>query len=266
MEWRCEWCGKPHEENDPPCDNCGHGSFERAVVPTKDISDGEQEAALVWVCTECGREHPKHSPPCSRCGNHDLEQSRLTLDDSTIGSPSYWDLASRTYVLAAAVIVILAGVVVLGLAGGVSIPGLSDGGVPGDSSQINGASLDEAEAAYLAALDRERRARDTEPFERSEELDEAAAAVTEEWVLAEYENEAIDEARIDQALSGICSSPPAPEVFVVPDDRVGEDPGAAMIDYRLADADGAVFTTGDRIGIDTHAGPDGKLFVSVVVC
>ncbi|MFC7058003.1 hypothetical protein [Halovenus salina] len=70
MEWRCEWCGKPHEEDDPPCDNCGHGQFEKAVVRQTDLSEeGSQEATIVWVCPDCGREHPKHAPPCSRCGN-----------------------------------------------------------------------------------------------------------------------------------------------------------------------------------------------------
>ena len=70
MEWRCEWCGKPHEENDPPCDECGHGSFERAVVPTGPEGDGE---TLLWICPECGREHVRNNPPCSRCGNMTLE-------------------------------------------------------------------------------------------------------------------------------------------------------------------------------------------------
>ena len=70
MEWRCEWCGKPHEENDPPCEDCGHGSFERAVVPVGPEGDGE---TLLWICPECGREHVRNNPPCSRCGNMTLE-------------------------------------------------------------------------------------------------------------------------------------------------------------------------------------------------
>jgi ribosomal protein L40E len=85
MEWRCEWCGKPHEENDPPCDNCGHGSFEKAVVRRTDLSEGSDEAStVVWVCTECGREHTKHSPPCSRCNNATLERQEKTLSDEEL--------------------------------------------------------------------------------------------------------------------------------------------------------------------------------------
>jgi len=91
MEWRCEWCGKPHEENDPPCDNCGHGSFEKAVVRRTDLSESDAEAStVVWVCTECGREHTRNSPPCSRCNNATLEREKKTLsdDDLTAGPNS----------------------------------------------------------------------------------------------------------------------------------------------------------------------------------
>ncbi|MXR52865.1 hypothetical protein GRX03_14785 [Halovenus sp. WSH3] len=82
MEWRCEWCGKPHEEDDPPCDNCGHGSFERAVV--RQGSAGEENSTVVWVCTDCGREHTKHSPPCSRCNNGTLERREKTISDDEL--------------------------------------------------------------------------------------------------------------------------------------------------------------------------------------
>jgi len=83
MKWRCEWCGKPHEENDPPCDNCGHGSFEEAVV--RGAPDGDSEnSTIVWVCTDCGREHTKNSPPCSRCGNAKLERTEKVVTDENL--------------------------------------------------------------------------------------------------------------------------------------------------------------------------------------
>lgn len=72
MKWRCDWCGKPHERNDPPCDNCGHHSFEKAVVPT--VSDGGSDGPIEWICAACGRSHPRNSPPCSRCGHTTLEK------------------------------------------------------------------------------------------------------------------------------------------------------------------------------------------------
>ena len=85
MEWRCEWCGKPHEADDPPCDSCGHGSFERAVVQQTDLGGGgDPDTMTVWVCTACGREHPKHSPPCSRCNNATLEREQKRVDESNL--------------------------------------------------------------------------------------------------------------------------------------------------------------------------------------
>lgn len=83
MRWRCEWCGKPHDENDPPCDNCGHGKFEEAVVQQPGAGDG-QDSMLVWVCTECGREHTKNSPPCSRCNNATFERREKVVTDADL--------------------------------------------------------------------------------------------------------------------------------------------------------------------------------------
>jgi len=82
MEYRCEWCGKPHPEDDPPCDNCGHGSFERAVVPAAPEGDGEGPA--VWVCTDCGREHPRNNPPCARCNGMDFERRSQAFEDGEV--------------------------------------------------------------------------------------------------------------------------------------------------------------------------------------
>ncbi|PSP40179.1 hypothetical protein BRC66_04265 [Halobacteriales archaeon QH_2_66_30] len=103
MQWRCEWCGKPHEENDPPCDNCGHGTFEKAVVRQTDLGDGENDPALMWVCTECGREHPKNAPPCSRCGSVSLEKRRQEIDESELTAPGYLELVNAGDVPLAAV-------------------------------------------------------------------------------------------------------------------------------------------------------------------
>lgn len=83
MQWRCEWCGKPQESDDPPCDNCGHGKFEKAIVRQPAESDGPR-STTVWVCTACGREHTKHSPPCSRCGNATLEREEKVITEGDL--------------------------------------------------------------------------------------------------------------------------------------------------------------------------------------
>ncbi len=84
MEWRCEWCGKPHEEDDPPCDNCGHGKFEKAIVQQAAGTRDDPDSMTVWVCTECGRNHQKNSPPCSRCNNATLRRETVTIDESNL--------------------------------------------------------------------------------------------------------------------------------------------------------------------------------------
>lgn len=149
MEWRCAWCGKPHESDDPPCDECGHNSFERAVVQGADV-----DSTVAWVCTQCGREHPKHNPPCSRCGNQTLERRDITVDDAELAAPGYRDLLTPTYVAAIIGVAVLGGVLLLGLAGVISLPGMAPGvptvsDVPGNASHLGDVPLAGVEDAYL---------------------------------------------------------------------------------------------------------------------
>ena len=78
MKWRCGWCGKPQERNDPPCDNCGHHAFEKAVVP---LAPESGTGPTVWVCESCGRSHPRNRPPCSRCGHTKLKKEVQSRED-----------------------------------------------------------------------------------------------------------------------------------------------------------------------------------------
>ena len=146
MKWRCEWCGKPHADNDPPCDNCGHSSFERAVVPMGPEST-EGSTRPVWVCPECGREHEKHSPPCSRCGNATLEQREREYDGvETVGSTGYLDILDRRYTAGFAAVGVLLLVLGLGAAGVVDVPGIgtpSPPDAPGSAEEWRGLPLAE---------------------------------------------------------------------------------------------------------------------------
>lgn len=83
MKWRCEWCGKPHEVDDPPCDNCGHSQFEKAIV-RQTAPDEDRRTTTVWVCPDCGREHPKNSPPCSRCASGPLQRQEKYVDEDNL--------------------------------------------------------------------------------------------------------------------------------------------------------------------------------------
>lgn len=64
MEWRCANCGEPHQRNSPPCHECGHMRFERAVV------------RLEWECDECGELATTDVEPCERCGNESFTRRR----------------------------------------------------------------------------------------------------------------------------------------------------------------------------------------------
>lgn len=264
MEWRCEWCGKPHESDDPPCDNCGHSSFERAVVPAKDISEGQQEAAIVWECTACGREHPKHSPPCSRCGNSTLEKSRLELDDDELTSPGYLDLVTPRYVVAAVVTLLVAGFVLFGLIGTSALPGLGDS-TPGDPDELDGMALGPAEDQFLDAFNDHRAEADSTALDRDDELDDIATTLNRGQVELLYEDEPFEPGMTVARLRDTCGASPTTEAFAVEPDTIDGDVAGAMIDAR-ADEDGLVTATGDQFGIDTHAGPDDRLIATVIVC
>jgi hypothetical protein len=157
MKWRCPECGKPHERNDPPCDNCGHHKFERAVVPVAE-GEGDHET-YVWVCTECGREHQRNSPPCSRCGNHDLERREQVFDAAELETRSYLELVGRFELAAAAALVVLLAVIGLGATGVIALPGFGPptvADVPGNATGVDGVAFDdvESELATIYAADR----------------------------------------------------------------------------------------------------------------
>lgn len=263
MEWRCEWCGAPQEEDDPPCENCGHGSFERAVVPAKDINDGEQEAAIVWECTECGRDHPKNVPPCSRCGNPTLEQTRLELDDEELASPGYLDLITPRYAVAAVAALLLAAVVFYGLFGVSSIPGIGSD-APGDPDELDGMALAPAEQAYLDEVNERRETAGAQRLERTDELDEAATAFNQQGVAHVYEDQ--DPAEPPQQLFDVCEYEPGIADFWIPNTQIDDDVAAVLLNYSVQQDGNLTTYEADRVGLDTHASPDDHLFVTVFLC
>ena len=113
MRWRCEWCGRPHEEDDPPCEGCGHFKFEEAVQQVVD-PDAVSETTE-WTCAECGRLHPKNSPPCSRCGHMTLEARAIDWDERTPNSDAggYLDVGRRYVVLGVAAVAVAGAAAVL---------------------------------------------------------------------------------------------------------------------------------------------------------
>jgi len=274
MEWRCEWCGKPHEEDDPPCDNCGHGMFEKAVVRQTDLSgEAGPEATTVWVCTECGREHTKHSPPCSRCGNAKLEQQESRVDESELSAPGYTDLLTPQYAAALAVVGLLAVVFVLGVTGIVDVPGFPDNdvpdvdNVPGNATQSEGVALADVESAYVTEINDRREADDLAQLERTGGLDEVATFYNQRAVKQVFGNGTLPSAdRVGDLLGGECDTRAESGFTFVTQNGTTD---ATTLGTRLADSiqESQLQPAQEAtlIGVDVHAA-NGDLFLSHLVC
>lgn len=275
MKWRCEWCGKPHDENDPPCDNCGHGSFERAVVQQTDLAEGGgREETIVWVCPECGRAHPKHNPPCSRCGHPTLVKERQTVDDSELSAAGYLDLLTPRYALGIVAGIALAALFVLGLAGIVPIPGLSDGGVPtvadvpGAAETADGLSLSTVEAVYIEELNAARAEAGYDALTENERLGKIATFYNQRRVKAAYDTGSTpDRDRLRSLLSESCSGQIV-QITVPPAVDRGDYESASALGSALAaqTLSGGLLESQHRTGVDVHVAPDGMVYLTQYAC
>ncbi|ELY42388.1 hypothetical protein [Natronorubrum sulfidifaciens] len=274
MNWRCTWCGKPHESNDPPCDNCGHNTFEKAVVregddepavsPTETVDTG---TTYVWACPNCDREHVKNNPPCSRCGNPDLEKTEQTYDDVArdLETPSWLEVA-RPYAPVFVVVAVIAALFATGIIPLSVIPGLgapSPPDAPGEGTEAAGIDLEATEREVHDRLEADRDA------EASRAYDDDLAAY------AEYMNRAFVAVDYDDA-SPAQVTPSEFGVDCQRDPIAGRaEPTLTITDYddesTLADdiADGLRENTGgseyDREGLDIHV-VDGSVYVFYAAC
>jgi hypothetical protein len=280
MEWRCEWCGEPQSANDPPCPNCGHGTFEEVDDPTDDQQD---VTTSVWVCTSCGREHPKHSPPCSRCGNMEFEHRERDLEaiEAELDVGGYLDVASPRYLVGFIIAAVAIAVLALGVAGVIDLPGAggevpSVADVPGNDTIVDGYELDVVEDAYVAELNA-RRAEGGQPrLERASALDTVARYANRRRVAEVYEDrEPVAGDELAQVANPDCGDTIQWQKTDVALDR--QDDGsladvdsptdlAAMLVDAMERRDGLPQSSNDAVGVDVHVGPDGRLFVTQMSC
>jgi len=272
-KWRCAWCDKPHDRNDPPCDNCGHHKFEKAVVPVAP-EDPDHQREPVWVCPECGRVHQKNSPPCSRCGNAELER---TIPDEAdyadeLGGTSYLDLLNARYAVGLVVALVAGSVLLLAALGVVTLPGMSD--VPGSATEYRGVDLGETEAAFVTELNDRRVEASLPEYGGNEDIFAAARLYNQGWVseLAGTGSRPSDQ-RLGSVLDGTCGGEVAGLTAFAASfdegDAALDSPGAlgsALVDEYTAETDGFAEPENRLLGVDAHAGPDGGVFVTVVVC
>jgi len=273
MDWRCEWCGKPHDENDPPCDNCGHGSFEKAVVRQTDPAETSgPESTFVWACTECGRTHTKHSPPCRRCGNHKLVREEQFVDDSELAAPSYLDLLTPRYALGLVVVLALAGLFVSGLTGVIDVPGFGNdvpdvSNVPGDADSAGEMGLAAVESAYLDAVNDARANGSDGEVTREKRLDEVATFVNQRFVKSEYgDGSPPSRDRVEELVGDSCADGFAVEFETLQRSDYGTAAGLGEA-FASETTDSEIRAPSvTTVGIDTHTAPDGTVFLTQIVC
>jgi len=279
MEWRCKWCGKPHEENDPPCDNCGHSKFERAVEQMgPETTDGPQDP--VWVCTECGRQHTKNSPPCSRCGNINLEKRQPDWDElDDLGGTTYRDVLEPRYVAGYIVAAILGGILVLGYFGVIQVPGIGPAPqppvpeVPGEGEQVGDLSIGAVEESYIEQLNEQRTAAGDGVLTNDSDLAWYSAYVNKRSVDAtDGDGEDLTQEEVNQIREYCDRRPLVTAYSVFPSGTVTDFENESALANALLDGlsdenrQTLLSESRERIGVDVHVGQNDRVFVTVAAC
>lgn len=289
VKWRCTWCGKPHAENDPPCDNCGHNTFERAIVRADEegdrgsTTDSESELTdagtvdtgpdYVWACTNCGREHVRNTPPCSRCGNPDLEKVEQTYEGLERDlETSSWLAVAKPYLPLLAVIGIVIALFATGIISPSILPGIgppSPPDAPGEGKEAAGIDLEATEQAVHDRLETERNASDSRRY------DDGLASY------AEYQNRMLVDIEFDDGEpntvnpdefgnrcgdSSVVSAQAILSDLSVQEYTDESDFGDAIATALLSQFGEDMRTGYDAEGLDVHSAPNGDVYVFYSAC
>lgn len=274
MEWRCTWCGKPHEENDPPCDNCGHNKFERAVEQmAPQQTDGPTDP--VWVCTECGRQHTKNSPPCKRCGNVHLEKRQPDWEEfEDIGGTTYRDVLEPRYVAGYAIAAVLGITLLLVYTGVITLPGMGRPPVPdapGQAEQVGDLSLSGVEAAYVDELNDRRDEAGVAALDNDSDLEWYAGFVNKRTVAnTTGDGPALSREEFTK-VTDYCQPQPTVRRYTAfstgsVEEFENETALAATLLDSLQDREDVLAESQTQVGVDVHVAPNDQIFVSVAVC
>ena len=272
-KWRCDWCDKPHERNDPPCDNCGHHKFEKAVVPVAP-EDPDHQREPVWVCPECGRTHQKNSPPCSRCGNSKLDRHIPDESDYTdeLSGTSYLDLLNARYVAGFVVALVAGTVLLLGLLGVVTLPGMGND-VPGSADSFDGVDLADTESAFVSVLNDRRTSASLDGYERTSSLDDGARLFNQGWVSERAGSGSRPSAeRLERELDGTCVTEdlvaysPSLDADARSSIETPDALAAVLVNSYVSEIGGLQDASDGAIGVDVHAGPSERVYVTVIAC
>jgi len=268
VTWRCTWCGREYDADDPPCDTCGRETFER--VEEGGSGSAFEAESFVWVCENCGREHVKNATICARCSHSALEKRAADHEElaDELSTESYLSVG-WPYVLGAAAVV---AVVALALTGVLPVPGV--GGppappeAPGEATQAAGLDLrtveDELHERFAAERGGERG--------RDDGLEALVAYVVRHDVATRYDPDYDGEPPDVRAFDPDCGSELAGdvvEVSVTPDEF---DDEAALADAVASDllerSSFEAVVTGEA-GVEAatvHVTPDENVVVGYAAC
>ncbi|WP_435360698.1 hypothetical protein [Haloarchaeobius sp. DFWS5] len=260
MAWECDNCGT--RSTSPPCDECGHEHGEYT--------------GFVWVCTECGKQAARNNPPCVRCGNMDLAKRKPDYAemDAELAGTSWLEVAKPF----APVIVVMLLVAALFVTGVIPLP-WNDGpavtGAPGNGTTANGIDLAAVEDDVRAQVNTFRQAQGNSTLGTDETIQAMASFDTRRRVVADTGQGSVDGQLRDFEYD--CSRGTRVARF----GSIDGNPGARIDDYEnatvLADAIATtlletpnaraeVLSAESSYAVDVYVGPDGRLYVSHVLC
>lgn len=266
MTWRCTWCGREYEADEPPCETCGRETFERVDETSPSAFEAE---AYHWVCENCGREHVKNAKICSGCSHPVLEKRPVGGEDldAELESPGYLAVG-WPYLLGAIAIV---AVVALVVAGVIPVPGVGPPAppdAPGESTTAAGLDLRTVEADLRGEFAAERGSE----RDRDDGLDALATYLVRHDVATQYDDEYDREFPGAGAFDPNCSSEIRGDVVDVSVPPATYDDEAALaeaIASRLFErASFRALVTGDETteAVAVHVTPEDTVTVAYAVC
>lgn len=266
MSWRCTWCGREYDADDPPCETCGRETFER-------VDDGSSSAFAAesyhWVCENCGREHVRNAKICSGCSHPSLEKRPVGGADldADLETPGYLAVG-WPYLLGAGAIIV---VVALVLAGVIPIPGAGPPAppdAPGESETAAGLDLRTVESDLRAEFAAERGS----VRDRDDGLDALVTYLVSHDVARRYDDDYDREFPGARAFSPDCGSELRGDVADLPVDPAGFDDEAALaaaLAERLLNRSAVrPIVVGDVTteAVAVHVTPDDTVTVAYAAC
>lgn len=266
MTWRCTWCGREYETDDPPCDTCGRERFER-VDP--DSGSAFEAESFHWVCENCGREHVKNAKICSGCSHPALEKRPVggTDLDAELETPGYLAVG-WPYLLGAVAVIALVALVVVGV---IPFPGVGPPAppeAPGESETAAGLDLRTVETELRGEFADVRGSE----RERDDGLDAMVTHLVRHDVAMEYDPD------YDRAFPGVDPFDPAcgsevrgdvVDVSVAPSDYEDEAGLAAAVAERLLHRStfrSLVTGSATTEAVAVHVTPDDTVRVAYAAC